>query len=249
MIIYYLYIKTHRKTGLKYLGQTKQDPFKYRGSGKRWLNHIKKHGYDVDTEILLETSNKEELKETGIYYSNLWNIVQDNTWANIIIENASGGDTITTHPNREQICKKNSETANLRVVNKTHHFLGPEINNAMIAKGTHISMNSEKCRERELTKIKNGTHVFLTDNPSPKRVKDGTHNFLGGKVQSQLNKKLVENGTHHFLNKEEAKKRAEKLISEGRHGSQLLYKCQHCEKQGKGNSMKRWHMDNCRYKS
>ena len=42
--MYYLYVKTHKVTGLKYLGQTSKDPFKYNGSGTRWTNHIKKYG-------------------------------------------------------------------------------------------------------------------------------------------------------------------------------------------------------------
>ena len=50
MTIYYLYVKTHRITGLKYLGKTKQDPYKYRGSGVYWTSHIKKHGYLVDAD-------------------------------------------------------------------------------------------------------------------------------------------------------------------------------------------------------
>ena len=75
MSIYYLYKKTHNKTGLQYLGQTKRDPFEYQGSGVDWTTHIEKYGYDVNTEILLETTNKEEMKQTGRYYSDLWNIV------------------------------------------------------------------------------------------------------------------------------------------------------------------------------
>jgi len=52
MTIYYLYIKTHNITGLKYLGYTKRkDPYKYKGSGDYWTKHINKHGYDVTTEI------------------------------------------------------------------------------------------------------------------------------------------------------------------------------------------------------
>ena len=46
-MIIYLYVKTHRKTGLKYLGKTKKDPFVYQGSGVHWKNHLNKHGYDV----------------------------------------------------------------------------------------------------------------------------------------------------------------------------------------------------------
>ena len=88
----YLYVKTHNKTGLKYLGQTSQlDPHKYPGSGTRWLHHLRKYGYDYSTEILKECVDKIELKEWGIYYSNLWDIVADNMWANLKPEEADGG--------------------------------------------------------------------------------------------------------------------------------------------------------------
>jgi hypothetical protein len=89
---YFLYKKTHNKTGLKYLGYTKsKDPFKYFGSGKYWCYHIKKHGYDVVTEILLETTSKEIIKEKGLYYSNLWNVVESDEWANLKPESGDGG--------------------------------------------------------------------------------------------------------------------------------------------------------------
>jgi hypothetical protein len=91
-MIIYLYVKTHKITGLKYLGKTKNpNPSKYSGSGKRWINHLKKHGYDIETEILKECYSNDELKEWGIYYSNLWNIVNDPNWANIKPETGNGG--------------------------------------------------------------------------------------------------------------------------------------------------------------
>jgi transposase len=66
----YLYVKTHNKTGLKYLGKTtSKDPHKYKGSGTYWLSHIKKHGYDVSTEIIKETFSKDEITYWGVYYS------------------------------------------------------------------------------------------------------------------------------------------------------------------------------------
>ena len=89
--MYYLYVKTHNITGLKYLGQTIRDPYKYRGSGKFWIRHIKKYGYDVSTEILLETTSKEQLTERGIYYSTKYNIVSSNQWANLKEETGDGG--------------------------------------------------------------------------------------------------------------------------------------------------------------
>jgi hypothetical protein len=87
----YLYKKTHNKTGLQYLGKTIQDPFVYQGSGDRWIPHIKKHGYDVTTEILRECQTSEEVKEWGLYYSELWNVVDSKDWANLKPESGDGG--------------------------------------------------------------------------------------------------------------------------------------------------------------
>lgn len=87
----YLYVKTHNKTGLKYLGKTKQNPYKYPGSGKRWSRHLKIHGDDVKTEIIQECNNNEEVKRWGIYYSKLWDVVNNNNWANLKEEEGDGG--------------------------------------------------------------------------------------------------------------------------------------------------------------
>ena len=40
----FLYKKTHNKTGLQYLGKTKNNPQIYTGSGIKWLRHLKKWG-------------------------------------------------------------------------------------------------------------------------------------------------------------------------------------------------------------
>jgi hypothetical protein len=96
MSIYYLYVKTHKKTGLKYLGYTKQNPHKYFGSGVDWRLHLSKYGYTIHTEILFQSSDKAETIRQGIYYSSMWNIVtgQDDfgnkIWANKIIETGGG---------------------------------------------------------------------------------------------------------------------------------------------------------------
>jgi hypothetical protein len=92
MTIYYLMVKTHNITGLKYLCQTKKsNPHKYLGSGKYWKLHLLKHGKDIHTQILKECSNKDELKDWGIYYSNLWNVVDSEDWANLRPESGDGG--------------------------------------------------------------------------------------------------------------------------------------------------------------
>lgn len=86
MKLLYLYVKQSPK-GLKYLGITsKKDPNKYRGSGKYWLNHLKKHNFginDIKTTILVETYDKEMLVLFGLYYSKYFNVVESKEWANL----------------------------------------------------------------------------------------------------------------------------------------------------------------------
>jgi hypothetical protein len=98
MNIYYLMIKIHNITGLRYLCQTKKkDPYKYLGSGKDWCHHLKMYGRSVDTHIILETTDWDKLTAAGRYYSKLWHITTasddfgNKIWANIIPE--SGGGT------------------------------------------------------------------------------------------------------------------------------------------------------------
>lgn len=102
-MLYCLYKKTHKDTGLKYLGYTKSsDPREYQGSGKYWTWHIEKHGYNVDTEILFETTNKQEIKAKVLYYSELWNVVESDEWANLKPESGCGG----TFTHREDSIEK-----------------------------------------------------------------------------------------------------------------------------------------------
>jgi hypothetical protein len=96
-MIIYLVVKTHNKTGLKYLCQTIRDPFKYKGSGTYWKRHLREHGNSHSTIVIKECLTKQELKEWGMYYSKLWNIVDDvdsynkKTWANLKPEEGDGG--------------------------------------------------------------------------------------------------------------------------------------------------------------
>jgi hypothetical protein len=97
MTIYYLCLKTHNKTGLKYLCKTTQkNPNLYSGSGVDWKIHLEENGFDITTEIIKECSSMEEFSYWGRYYSKLWNIVSamDNygnkIWANRIPETGGG---------------------------------------------------------------------------------------------------------------------------------------------------------------
>lgn len=100
----FLYVKTHNTTGLKYFGKTIQNPFKYKGSGTRWINHLKVHGYDVTTEIIGEFSNKVDAQKVALKFSIDNNIVESTQWANLKIEDITGGfDHINSLPKDKRV--------------------------------------------------------------------------------------------------------------------------------------------------
>ena len=119
MTIYTLYVKTHRKTGLKYLGQTSRNPFTYPGSGVDWKSHLRQHGNDVVTEVIWQTTDQEERNRQGRFYSALWHVVTaaddfgDKIWANKIPETGGGGATMTSE-RAKKIYQDNPDMPNKR---------------------------------------------------------------------------------------------------------------------------------------
>lgn len=106
----YLYVKTHNKTGLKYLGKTKSaDPHRYPGSGKVWRRHLKKYGYDYTTEIIFQTECEKEFAKKAEYYSQVFGVDESKYWANLMPERGDGGDTSAFFD--EVVRKKQSEGA------------------------------------------------------------------------------------------------------------------------------------------
>lgn len=91
--MFHIYIKQHKITKKKYLGFTKRkDPFKYKGSGKYWTQHIKKHGVkEVETLELYSFHTKQEAWEFAKSLSEKLNIVESAEWANLKPEGLDGG--------------------------------------------------------------------------------------------------------------------------------------------------------------
>lgn len=97
-----LYIKIHTQTGLLYFGKTVKDPYSYLGSGKRWINHINKHGREfVETIWVSELYlDEESIKRDALYISKELGVGTDKiVFANLIPENGinGGGDCSQMH--------------------------------------------------------------------------------------------------------------------------------------------------------
>ena len=234
MNIYYLYIKTHNQTGLKYLGYTSsKDPHKYKGSGKYWLRHINIHENDVKTEILLESNSLEEIKFAGIYFSELWNIVNNDEFANLKIECGPGG---TATPDS---IKKGLETKRR---NGTLNTNTPE----SIAKGLE-------------TKRKNGTMNANTPETIAKSLetkrKNGTLNVQTEKTVKKSLETRRKNGTLNTRTKESIIKQKETIKKTGNNNfiknppSKQKRLCPYCNRHFSLGNYARWHGENCKLKT
>lgn len=189
----YLYVKTHNKTGLKYLGQTKaKDPHTYTGSGIYWKNHLKKHGYDYTTEIISECQTKEEIKELGIYYSNLWNILEDEGWANLAIEQGAGGRQ------SEEVRKKISEKGKGRTPwNKGKQVWGPEDRKRISEQNKLRGPQSKETIEKRVSKNKGKIRSEETKKRTSEKLKGRTFSEETKKKMSEAAKRRTDR-SHSF---------------------------------------------------
>jgi hypothetical protein len=165
----YLYVKTHRVTGLKYLGKTSStNPEKYKGSGKYWRSHIKMHGYDVDTEILRECQSNDEVREWGRYYSQLWNIVESTAWANLSEEEGAGGNF--RHLVSEEAIKKSKQALfvwSQKQKGKSYEDIYGEEKSALIkekisnsSKGKKLNLSETEIERRSIRMKENNPGVY-----------------------------------------------------------------------------------------
>lgn len=96
-------------------------------------------------------------------------------------------------------------------------------------------------------RMKNGTHNFIDPEKRKeyvlKRKLSGSYSERGKIVSAQMYK----NNTHPFLHID-FKQQQKKLLENGVHHSQIEYHCPHCNKIGKGNTMKKHHFDRCKEK-
>ena len=195
--MFYLYLKTHNQTGLKYLGYTKQDPLTYKGSGKYWSSHIKKYGYDVITEVLFQSENIEEVSERGSYYSKLWNIVDSSSFANLCEEDGNklfgkANINFRGHPQSPETrlkISKNNGLGNKGKTGKEHPAFGHKMHPDFLK---HLESAREVVRNKgpwnkgrsDLPKISNETKAKMSmakiGIPKPK-IQCPHCNKIGGK--------------------------------------------------------------------
>lgn len=236
----YLYLKEHRTTGMKYLGQTTRDPFKYKGSGKYWRRHLKTHGNNVETTIIGEYKTIEELKVAGEYYSNLFNIVESDEWANLIPETGDGN----IDPRLSEVYLEKWKQGVFSNKGKDNPNFGKTFT---VDKRQAMKDGWTKKLEAEDYTPWNKGMIYNEERIAKLRV---PHPKAQGKKQSEEHiasrKKALNGRKSGFKDKAhtEKTKQAQREAALNRSKKQ----CPHCEKVVAINIYSRWHGDNCKHK-
>lgn len=175
MIIY----KTKNKiTGKIYIGQDKNNNSDYLGSGKILRQSIEKYGKEnFEKEILQECYSKEHLDLAEKHWIKYYNSTDRNIGYNITI-GGSGGDTISNHPDREEICKKIS---NSNVGNKPWNY----------GKSGTYTMPAEFGR-----KISESLAGHYVSEETKKKIGDANR---GRKVSDETKKKISKSNTGNVM--------------------------------------------------
>lgn len=233
-----LMVKTHLKSGLKYLCYTRTDGMEYdnyKGSGILWKKHLKKYGDNIKTELIFETTDKDEFRKVAIEKSIEFNIVNSNEWANLKIEEGDGGDTVSnkrwiTDGNVDKYINKDLPIPEGWQTGRSHCIFNDS------------NIQKEFCKRVDLDKRGNSIKEAWNSGKFNKRDHSacGIKGLLNPACRPEIRKKISEAALSQSTERSQRMKITMDNLPE--------YECPHCKKIGKYNMFK-WHFDNCKYKN
>jgi len=171
----YLYIKQCSHCNLKYFGKTKRDPYRYKGSGAYWSNHLKTHKCKSVTLEAYPFDNQQEATSFALTFSENNSIVESSLWANLKYENArDGGSEHLSEISREKISKAHSgkilSAETKKRISENHACIN----------GRNNPMYNKKHKKESIEKMKNN-----------RRTQFGETNPFYGKTHSEETKKKI----------------------------------------------------------
>ena len=231
-----LMIKTHNKTGLKYLCYTQSSGSlyeKYKGSGHIWKKHLKKHGDDITTDLIYETDDYDDFKRVAIEKSHEYNIVESNEWANLRLEEGTGGDTVSnrtwiTDGTIDKYVYKDSEIPEGWMKGRSNCVFNDPKKQRMFGSLADFKLRGEKIKESWANgKFDHRDHSKCgtrgDDNPSKRP-----------EVREKIRNAALKDSVNRSKNAKESLNRTGE--------------CPHCNVVVRLANLHRWHLDNCKYK-
>lgn len=243
-------IKTHNETGLKYLCITKRKDWEsYLGSGVKWKKHLAKYGANISTEILYESDNYNDFLLQCLYYSDLFNVVFNEEFANLIPE--KGYETGVGKTNLElwweySTVEMRNEVVNKRILKQIENHWSrshseEEVKDKISVKSIQYWNSFTIDERREMMRyMKEGLRKFYEDKTTPEYLEHCRKKSMSMKrvMESIPFSVLSERNTKRRLNlspeKKELRKQKFRLsYATGKH--QSLFDRYSQERKGVGN--------------
>jgi hypothetical protein len=186
------------------------------------------HGTDIETIILQECKSIDEAKEVGLYYSNLWNVVEDDKFANLIPEYGQGGSAPA------KLRKNHPGWRGFKMVGELNPSKRQEVKDKISSKlqGRAFSVEWRK----KLSDAATGKISPKKGKPNP-YAKTDHMNIIVTCPHCDQTGPMGAMKRWHFDNCKESPNYSPKTM-----------KCPHCDKIGSNSGMKRFHFDNCKKK-
>jgi rubrerythrin len=250
-----LYVKISPK-GLFYLGKTDKNPFIYMGSGFIWKRHLKKYYFnkdDIQTFIVFESHDLNEIRLMGQYFSDLFNVVKDSRWANLRPENGDGGDTShcknykpfpiiygDRHWTKKQESKK---FLSERIKGEKNPAKRQEVKEKIRLKA--IGRRATEETKKKLSEMRKGENNSFFNKKHKEETKIMMKEKANGRYSSEwFLKKYGEN--EGIIKHNEFVQNNKLKLKIAQNTPRKTYTCPKCGLIGKGSNMKRYHFENCK---
>lgn len=231
-----LMIKRHIDTGMQYLCYTTKEGeeySRYKGSGVYWKKHLKKYGSNISTDLIFESDDYDEFKKFAISKSIEYDIINSEYWANLTIEEGTGGDTVSSK---------------IWITNGIDDVYFPKNQNLPEgwSKGRSNCVFKDSNKQKEFAKqantISRGEAIKAAWDAG-KVNRDHSKCGLKGDLNPSKRSEVKEKIRQAALNQSDARSQ---IMKNKNNKINLIVTCPHCHKEGRNGIMKRWHFDNCR---
>lgn len=221
-----VYKTTNLVTGKVYVGLDKKNNPEYLGSGLLLRRAIRKYGKENFKKETLETCETvEELQERERFWIKEFSSQNRKIGYNVA-DGGTGGDTFTNNLNKEEIREKFKRSHTEETKKKIS-----KNNWGSTHKGESHFKYGTSWTEEQRKKM----NVFYETKGGPMKGKKHTDEAKSANREKHLGKKAS--------GETKQKMRLSKLGK-----VQRLMTCPNCGKTGGGNTMYRWHFDNCKHK-
>lgn len=163
-------VKTHNATGLKYLCRhltdTEATCYSYLGSGVYWKRHLSKHGFDITTEILECCDTEVDARIRGRFWSEKFNVVKDQAWANLVPEEGQGGADPVKYR------KKHTGWRGFKMCGEDNPSKRPEVRLKISQRLKGRAKSSEHCKKISQTRKQRGIEPWNKGKSNPYATTD-----------------------------------------------------------------------------